>query len=913
MFTATPLVTNRRSSTGRRKTAEPKLPYIPVQGSFSYGSTVSNSPKPPPRLEETTLPLAAQLQARADAAEARIRAQEDRGMRRREADDEEEGGRVRRRTRKPVDDEEEVINVRSGNGRNLARYGLYGGVETTSNTTTTELSRSFASEEAVEPVLGYKISQTIGDNSSTSGESDNFSENEAFDANMRLRGGNPASKRGASEVPPAEGRVGEEPTFNLAVADDTENEIEIPLPLERNNALRERSQNLSERALAPANPAEGPTKSNPAPRPTSRKPAPSPRGVEPQSTPKSNHTPTTSTSTRSSTSSRFGYSTPRNNKRRSPTVRTARKSTAPSPWQFWDWFFYHWHEWLGRTTRLFFQFLLGAFIVSNIIFTAYRQGWFRVPEASTFTPPLARPETFNELAERLQNVEREVGERGVAADRYRVIKNEVNMLNDAMAHASTMSSSEAKNSASTIAALSAQVSALSNMVDKLRSESKGKAAEAIRQGSKVDGLFAAHRGYGKELHEVKKNLELRNKAFEAFKEALPKEMAARVSPDGNVELEPAFRRTIEDIFVHLLQKYGNGVEKIDKNALSEVPSWSSFLAENEQNLRTIVNEELDQHSPKDSSRGGIVLSRQTVLNIISQELENSHQRYHHDTVIPLYNALRTSFSADIRAAVTSASYEIVSAAAATASTVAQSAAKSIAISLPRSSFPAAKEIWQTMPDYAAHSSGGSIWPHVTSPSYDWTSKSRASYWMNRIFGRGQRVRPPPVIAISPTVEAGDCWPFAGNTGDIGIKLSDAIHISHLSIEHVSKDLAHDITTAPRHVSLWAQIPDPASLKAVQEAVARSRMGMEKWNTTVGGEFVKLLEAEYDINDGRTVQTWEVPIDLTAMGISSRVVAVKIGDNWGNEEFTCLYRVRVHGYPVKRVEAGYGHHVVGEGK
>ena len=60
----------------------------------------------------------------------------------------------------------------------------------------------------------------------------------------------------------------------------------------------------------------------------------------------------------------------------------------------------------------------------------------------------------------------------------------------------------------------------------------------------------------------------------------------------------------------------------------------------------------------------------------------------------------------------------------------------------------------------------------------------------------------PTRAIQADNSPGNCWAFDGETGHLTIKLGQPIYISHVTIEHIPKNLSPSgtIQSAPREVS-----------------------------------------------------------------------------------------------------------------
>jgi len=221
-----------------------------------------------------------------------------------------------------------------------------------------------------------------------------------------------------------------------------------------------------------------------------------------------------------------------------------------------------------------------------------------------------------------------------------------------------------------------------------------------------------------------------------------------------------------------------------------------------------------------------------------------------------------------------------------------------------------------IPDYANALTGARVWPYLTSPSYvHGRSKSAlASAWAF-FAGTAAEYGAHPAVAITPTSDAGDCWAFPGKAGTLAIRLAEPIYPSHITIEHIPKPLAHDYTTAPKTIEFWVRVPDVEKRKDVESAAARAAFisgdgedaesrvmrtngqqpEVASWQLTkYAGEFVKIHTVEFNL-DVDSVQSFELPVDMINLRIPIDVVAFLIKDNYGNQNFTCVYRMKVHGY------------------
>lgn len=65
------------------------------------------------------------------------------------------------------------------------------------------------------------------------------------------------------------------------------------------------------------------------------------------------------------------------------------------------------------------------------------------------------------------------------------------------------------------------------------------------------------------------------------------------------------------------------------------------------------------------------------------------------------------------------------------------------------------------------------------------------------------------------------------------------------------------------------------------------------------EHLLLANITYDPSAPHHIQTFPVLPEVAELGIDVGIVIFKIESNWG-ADFTCLYRVRVHGEPLRPV-------------
>ncbi|KAG2112198.1 hypothetical protein BD769DRAFT_1364635 [Suillus cothurnatus] len=195
-----------------------------------------------------------------------------------------------------------------------------------------------------------------------------------------------------------------------------------------------------------------------------------------------------------------------------------------------------------------------------------------------------------------------------------------------------------------------------------------------------------------------------------------------------------------------------------------------------------------------------------------------------------------------------------------------------------------------MPDFALWSAGARIIPAFTSPTY---RISPPISWLQGLFT--SRTQPEwrfPEVAISPGLDVGNCWPMNGSSGAIGISLARDISPQSITVEHVPRHLSLDSRSAPKHLEVWSVLDGMSD-----ETKGMTTADFPDFLTQLGHSptdaqqrFVFLSEMVYDVLSVDHIQNFPLQQKFSRVPI----VIIVVKSNWGNENFTCLYRVRVHG-------------------
>lgn len=129
-------------------------------------------------------------------------------------------------------------------------------------------------------------------------------------------------------------------------------------------------------------------------------------------------------------------------------------------------------------------------------------------------------------------------------------------------------------------------------------------------------------------------------------------------------------------------------------------------------------------------------------------------------------------------------------------------------------------------------------------------------------------------------EPGQCFALQGSSGFVEIRLKTAIVPEAVTLEHVSKSVAFDRSSAPKdcRISAWLE-------GAGDDPSSRSE------------KMFILTEFSYDLDKSNS-QTFNV--ESANSGVIN-MVRFDFSSNHGSSSVTCIYRFRVHGYEPKRIQ------------
>lgn len=182
-------------------------------------------------------------------------------------------------------------------------------------------------------------------------------------------------------------------------------------------------------------------------------------------------------------------------------------------------------------------------------------------------------------------------------------------------------------------------------------------------------------------------------------------------------------------------------------------------------------------------------------------------------------------------------------------------------------------------DAALHSPNG---PHPLIDRFDYALESVGGSVMHTGASRlpggflayllGVRSATAPRRIIQATAAIGECFAFFGAVGEIVLRLQQRVFVEAISVDHIRAEMAPygQVHSAPKQFSVYG----------LEESTGKQHYF---------GNY------EYKIGTGRPQQLFEIPEAMRAK-TSFDLMHFRFLSNHGNEEYTCVYQVKVHGRP-----------------
>ena len=191
--------------------------------------------------------------------------------------------------------------------------------------------------------------------------------------------------------------------------------------------------------------------------------------------------------------------------------------------------------------------------------------------------------------------------------------------------------------------------------------------------------------------------------------------------------------------------------------------------------------------------------------------------------------------------------------------------------------------------------------------FNFASPNAGGYHLPAFTSPGSRQSPD--LALSSSLEHGQCWMLPQATGHIAVSLRYPIIITHITLDHPLVSVTSQLADAPRQVVLWGLIEGSDSLKRYHSHPHLRGLSYSQPTPTVvervksmddTAMFIELGHFHFNYRDGISEsrqQTFPIHEDVVAARLDFGVVLLEIKGNWGSDT-TCVYSFQVHGHEVE---------------
>ncbi|KAL7411860.1 hypothetical protein BDY24DRAFT_123771 [Mrakia frigida] len=589
----------------------------------------------------------------------------------------------------------------------------------------------------------------------------------------------------------------------------------------------------------------------------------------------------------------------------------------------------------------------------------------RNPGGKAYRTPDLPPESMDELIERLSHLETALGSltsQAKTSDAKRTqVESHVVQLQDRISSDIKKVSTEAEKREvaekerlqsldRVVGKIRGDVDTLSGRVKKMGEQVDSDAKEIERLDDGAEVVRKELKSLGERVREAEKVAReasdasrIAKIATEAIESYLPSKLVVRMNPKtGSLDIDPSFWKALRAVFVEHGQVEPIVSSRIDKLkasldassssvaksssppppapvvsvAVPQVPSWKEFISSNEKALRAWSDSEHDRKADS-----GAVVSKKTFLEVLHRELESLKVTFEKQVNENIHHIGEEILSKSVAAGKAAAAVAHSGSKSSSSSSSSSSGKGDQTVTIKSSSGENISDLLTTMidsallkyskdvlakTDYALFTAGGRVIPSITTDTYEIKIKA-ASTWGRLVGGKKAATTiegRAPAYALDPDIGVGNCWPFAGSKGQLGILLARKVLVTEITIEHAARAVSFDMDAAPRDVEVWGMVEGAENQAKV--AAYQARKAEELANLPPGSEldepvaslppspnYILLGSFTYDIDSPNHRQTFAVPEAIKELQVPTGIVVVRIGSNYG-ADYTCLYRVRVHG-------------------
>jgi hypothetical protein len=156
--------------------------------------------------------------------------------------------------------------------------------------------------------------------------------------------------------------------------------------------------------------------------------------------------------------------------------------------------------------------------------------------------------------------------------------------------------------------------------------------------------------------------------------------------------------------------------------------------------------------------------------------------------------------------------------------------------------------------------------------------------------------PPPSTALTPWKENGDCWCASASPSgalSLGVKLNKPIFPGSFVVDHIPKQFALNITSAPKKLDFWGHITSEYKPQSIPAEWRENQRYCES-DKPKGKGWICLGKMFYNIEDTTSAQSLSLDGYEGYPPFKIDTVVLRVLENYG-QDHTCLYQVKLEGW------------------
>ncbi|KAJ4515653.1 hypothetical protein HRR78_001498 [Exophiala dermatitidis] len=212
-------------------------------------------------------------------------------------------------------------------------------------------------------------------------------------------------------------------------------------------------------------------------------------------------------------------------------------------------------------------------------------------------------------------------------------------------------------------------------------------------------------------------------------------------------------------------------------------------------------------------------------------------------------------------------------------------------------------------NYFAPNNGANVDPHNTSPTRE-RRQALVSRVLSRMVGMTLYETKPAITALQPWQDVGDYWCSSASPANnddqqdsmrLGVRVAEMIFPTEVVVENYPNAGSLFPGSTPKRIQVWA---DFQHLDSREWESLNIRQMQADGPLSLGPTYALIGEVEYDASvEAPHVQAFPLAVNQHDIHLyAAQSFVVRVVENYG-AEYTCLYRIRMHGVPALQYHDG----------